>query len=102
MRRVSVKIDGKRLDDKEVSEIARREGRFVLTFDLEFGERFFSCLFIAPGVTVLRLRDQRPERVNEVLAHFFARYTRAEELRDRLFVVTEGRVRIRRKLRSRT
>jgi len=97
VRRVSAKTEGKRLDDEGVSEIARREGRFVLTFDLEFGERFFSCLFIAPGVIVLRPRDQRPERVNEVLAHFFARYTRAEELRDRLFVVTEGRVRIRRK-----
>jgi len=97
VRRISVKVESRRLEDEEISEIAQREGRFVLTFDLEFGERYFVCLFTPPGVIVLRLHDQRPERVNEALGRFFARYTQPEELQGKLFVVTEGRVRVRRK-----
>lgn len=39
---------------------------------------------------MLRLRDQRPERVNDVLSRFLARYDQAEDLRGKLFVVTKG------------
>jgi len=97
VRRISVKTEGRRLEDEEISDLAQQEERFILTFDLKFGEHFFSCLFTPPGVIVLRLRDQRPERVGDVLARFFTRYAKAEELQGKLFVVTEGRTRVRRK-----
>jgi len=98
VRRISFRALGRRLEDGEISDLARREGRFIVTFDLEFGEHFISCLFRPPGVIVLRLRDQRPERVNALLSHFFSRFTRVADLRGRLFVITEGKTRIRRKI----
>lgn len=97
VQRISVKALGRRMDDAEISELAQREGQFIVTFDLEFGEHFFSCRFRPPGVIVLRLRDQRPEQVNILLARFFARYPKAEDIQNRLFVVTEGKTRVRRK-----
>ncbi len=97
VQRISVRALGRRLDDEEISELAHREGRFIMTFDLEFGEHFFSCRFTPPGVIVLRLRDQRPEHVNALLPRFFARYPTAEDIQNKLFVVTEGRTRVRRK-----
>lgn len=97
VRRISVKALGRRMDDAEISDLARREGRFIVTFDLEFGEHFFSCRFTPPGVIVLRLRDQRPEQVNILLARFFARYPKAEDIQNKLFVVTEGKTRVRHK-----
>jgi predicted nuclease of predicted toxin-antitoxin system len=89
---------GRRINDEEISDIAQREDRIIITFDLEFGEHFFACRYSPPGVIVLRLRDQRPERVNVVLSRFFARCTEAVELCDKLCIVTEVRTRIRRKL----
>lgn len=97
VQRISVKVLGRRMDDTEISDLAQRESRFIVTFDLEFGEHFFSCRFTPPGVIVLRLRDQRPEQVNPLMARFFARYSKAEDLQNRLFVVTEGKTRVRRK-----
>lgn len=96
-QRISVRVLGRRMGDEEISELAQREGRFIVTFDLGFGEHFFSCRFTPPGVIVLRLRDQRPEQVNALLTRFFARYPKAEDIQNRLFVVTEGRTRVRRK-----
>lgn len=97
VHRISSKTEGKRLEDEEVSDLAQEEGRFILTFDLDFGEHFFSCRFRPPAVIVLRLRDQRPESVNVMLGRFFTRYSQAEEFRGKLFVVGEGRTRVRRK-----
>ena len=97
VRRISIQTEGKRFEDVEISSLAQREDRFILTFDQEFGEHYFSCRFMPPGVVVLRLRNQRPERVNDVLGLFFVRYKRAEDLRGKLFIVMEGRTRVRRK-----
>lgn len=98
VQRISSKAMAKRMEDEGISALAQREDRIILTFDVEFGEHFFSCRFTPPGVIVLRLRDQRPERVNALLPPFFARYSRAEDLRSKLFVITEGKTRVRRKL----
>lgn len=95
VRRISSKTEGKRLEDEEVSDLTQEEGRFILTFDL--GDHFFSCRFTPPAVIVLRLRDQRPESVNVVLGRFFTRYSQAEEFRGKLFMVAEGKTRVRRK-----
>ncbi len=96
VRRISVTTEGRRLEDPEISKLAQQEDRFILTFDLEFGEHFFSCRFTPPGVVVLRLRDQRPEKVNRILARFFDRYDAPASWKGKLFVLTEGRTRVRR------
>lgn len=98
VRRISSKSLGKRMDDEEVSDLAQREDRFILTFDVEIGEHFFSCRFTPPAVIVLRLRDQRPEQVNALLPRFFARYSKAEDVKGKPFVVTESKIRVRRKV----
>lgn len=83
------------LDDSAVVRIASRERRVVITFDLDFGERYY---FAAPkkfGVIILRLDDQRVEIVNAVLTKFLTSYRHVLlEHRNRLAIVRETDARI--------
>ncbi len=59
-----------RLSDSEIVDIARREGRIILTHDLDFGEIYYSATAGEVGIIVLRLRHQTVEAVNDVLERF--------------------------------
>jgi predicted nuclease of predicted toxin-antitoxin system len=56
-----------RLADDEVLAKARREGRVVLTFDLDFGDLLALGLDDSPSVVVFRLGDATPASVNRRL-----------------------------------
>ena len=57
------------MTDEEVYNLALRERRIIITFDLDFGEIYhFSKNKI--GVIILRLEDQTVESVNKVLEKF--------------------------------
>lgn len=59
------------IDDEEAANIARKEKRILITFDLDFGEMYYFALKKSFSAIILRLEDQRVERVNAMLARFF-------------------------------
>lgn len=59
------------ITDEEVVELAKREKRIILTFDLDFGEIYHLRERGQVGIIVLRLSDQTIESVNAALKKFF-------------------------------
>ena len=49
-----------RLSDSAIMEKARREGRIVVTFDLDFGDLLALGAETLPSVILLRLQNQTP------------------------------------------
>lgn len=90
-----LELDLGNLDDQEVANIARRERSILITFDLDFGEMQYFASDKKFGVIVLRLSDQRVEKVNMVLLSFLGSYHQIlrKEWRG-LAVLTETEVRI--------
>ncbi|RLC58313.1 MAG: hypothetical protein DRI79_09625 [Chloroflexi bacterium] len=83
-----------RLTDGEVMAKARREGRVVLTHDLDFGELLAASGAELPSVVIFRLRDMRPGMVNRYLWEVIRRY--GEMLEEGAIVsVREGQIRVR-------
>jgi len=90
-----------RLTDSEIVDIARREGRIILTHDLDFGEIYYSATAGEVGIIVLRLRHQTVEAVNDVLERFLkAGVLSEEELRHALVILSENTYRVYRGLRG--
>lgn len=83
------------LADTEVIEMAKREGRIVVTEDLDFGKLYHRYERGRVGIIVLRLRVQSAAAVNRVLGRFFADpATAAIPLERSLVVIDEARVRV--------
>lgn len=65
------------MEDDDIIEKARAEGRVILTHDLDFGRIIAVSRVSVPSVITFRLNDMRPIQVNrylaEVLAHFAER-----------------------------
>jgi predicted nuclease of predicted toxin-antitoxin system len=82
------------IEDHEVLEIARTEGRILITNDKDFGELIYRQQLEHTGVILFRLRDEdiptKIARLEAVLTHH------AEALADGAFiVVTDTRIRVR-------
>lgn len=82
------------LTDLEIVELAKRERRVIVTFDLDFGEIYFRMQRGQIGVIILRLGDQTIEAVNSVLREFFSSVAPTVDLTKSLIVIGEHRVRI--------
>jgi predicted nuclease of predicted toxin-antitoxin system len=82
------------LTDREIVEMAKREGRVVITFDLDFGKIYHRWERGQIGAIVLRLEDQTVESVNRVLGRFFANVAGDVLLERSLVVLDATRVRI--------
>jgi len=67
-----------RLDDDEIVEKALREGRVILTHDLDFGRIVALRRGRLPSVIAFRLTDMRPAQVNHYLGEVLGRF--AEQL----------------------
>jgi len=83
-----------RLNDSEILEKAREEGRVLLTHDLDFGDLLAASGVNLPSVVIFRLRNMRPEQVNRHLLTIISQYPETLE-RGAIVTVTEGRARIR-------
>ena len=83
-----------RLKDSEILEKARKEGSIVLTHDLDFGDLLSSCGYDLPSVVIFRLRNMRPENVDQYLEKIVSEYAQALE-QGAIITVSEGRLRIR-------
>jgi predicted nuclease of predicted toxin-antitoxin system len=83
------------LDDTEVIEMAKREGRIIITEDLDFGKLYYRYERGRVGIIVLRLRVQSAAAVNRVLGRFFADPVTASIPLDRsIVVIDDARVRV--------
>ena len=79
------------LEDDEIVEKARIEGRVILTHDLDFGRIIAVGRASVPSVITFRLNDMRPAQVNRYLAEVLARF--AERLEAGALVSVNERVR---------
>jgi predicted nuclease of predicted toxin-antitoxin system len=81
--------------DGDVWAACVAERRMLVTFDLGFGDIRAYPPATHSGVVLLRLADQRPEAVADVLRRFLADYD-LDALSGHLVVVTDTVVRLRR------
>jgi predicted nuclease of predicted toxin-antitoxin system len=82
------------LRDQEVVELAKREDRVIITFDLDIGEIYHRRNRGRFGVILLRLDDQTVEAVNRVLDRFFRSEAATIALERSLVVIDDRRVRV--------
>jgi len=75
--------------------MAKREGRIILTHDLDFGEIYYFAEGGEVGIVVLRLRHQTVEAVNDVLERFLkGEVLSKEELQHALVILSENTYRV--------
>ncbi|MDP2167604.1 MAG: DUF5615 family PIN-like protein [Thermodesulfovibrionales bacterium] len=82
----------KGFQDEKVVEIAVKEDRIILTYDLDFGEiyRHFGASTI-----VIRTRSKNADAVIEYLTSFLGKAEKEKiDLKNKLAVLTEGRIRL--------
>ena len=77
--------------DDGVLAAAAKEGRILLTFDLDFGLMMERSLEAPPAIVLARLHPLNPTTRAEVLAKFFA--TLGGNWRGKFYVVEPGSVR---------
>lgn len=83
-----------RLSDAEIVDKARREGRIILTFDLDFGELLALGLSDSPSVIIFRLHDERPASVIPKLMDVLAQSSKELD-QGAVVVVEDTRYRLR-------
>jgi predicted nuclease of predicted toxin-antitoxin system len=86
------------LDDDEVLEMAKRERRILITFDLDFGAIYHQEELGSFGAILLRLKDQSIESVNLALTEFFTEHPTLMESEPLLVIIDQSKLRIIRKL----
>lgn len=85
----------RRLTDREIVELAKREGEIIITHDLDFGQIYYFAEGGEVGILVLRLRQQTVESVNEVLKRFLLSSALTEQqIRQSLVVLSEMTYRV--------
>ncbi len=93
----------RRLSDREIVALAKREGQVILTHDLDpstsSGHRFGQIYYFAEegqvGILVLRLHHQTVEAVNDVLQRFLRSEALTEQqLRKSLVILSETTYRV--------
>jgi predicted nuclease of predicted toxin-antitoxin system len=82
------------LSDEEVIEKARREGRVILTHDLDFGRLIALSQRQLPSAITFRLDDMQPPHVNHYLAEALQRFA-AELEAGALVSINELAIRVR-------
>jgi predicted nuclease of predicted toxin-antitoxin system len=84
-----------RLKDWQILEKTLKEGRILLTHDLDFGDLLAASGADLPSVVIFRLRNMHPENVNRYLFKVISQYSDNLE-NGSILTITEGRIRIRR------
>lgn len=83
-----------REDDPDILEKAKREGRILLTHDLDFGDLVAASGAALPSVITFRLRNMKPANVNRYLKEIVIQHQQALD-RGAFISVTEGKLRVR-------
>ena len=83
-----------RTTDAEIVKTATREGRAILTCDLDFGDLMATSGEICPSIIIFRLQNERPENVNRRLEQVLRESSNALE-KGAIISVEEARHRVR-------
>lgn len=83
-------------DDETILRWATERGLTVVTFDVDFAERAYWAPDSHPGIIRLRLEPQTPAHVIPVLRGFLEAYP-PESLKNALVILTESKIRLRRR-----
>lgn len=83
-----------RLPDPDILTKAQKEGRALLTSDLDFGYLLAISRAKLPSVVIFRLADMRPVSVNYHMEQVLKQHQEDLE-RGVIVVVTEGKIRVR-------
>jgi predicted nuclease of predicted toxin-antitoxin system len=83
-------------DDETVFRWAAANRFTVITFDVDFAERAYWNRDPHSGIVRLRLELQTPKHIVPVIRSFLAAYA-PEEIRNALVILTESKVRMRRR-----
>lgn len=84
-----------RMPDPEILRRARDDGRFVLTFDLDFGDLLAAGGDAGPSVVILRTSNQTPASVNPKLLQVLGQCSTDLD-QGAIVVVEDARYRVRR------
>lgn len=80
--------------DSDILEKARKEKCIILTHDLDFADLLAASGANLPSVVIFRLRNMRPEHVEQHLLRIISQYHEAID-HGAIITVTEGRIRMR-------
>jgi predicted nuclease of predicted toxin-antitoxin system len=83
-----------RLPDSKILEKAVVEDSIILTHDLDFGELVAASGAQLPSVITFRLRNMRPDNVNQYLHNILLQHQDAL-IQGAVISVIEGRIRVR-------
>jgi predicted nuclease of predicted toxin-antitoxin system len=83
-----------RLADEAIIEKARREGRIILTHDLDFGQLIALSQSRLPSVITFRLANMQPTQINHYMLETLSRFERELEA-GALVSVSEHAIRVR-------
>ena len=80
------------VEDEKVIEIAIKEKRVIITYDLDFGELYRN---LGAGAVVLRLRTRQPAIVLNHLVDSLAAIERQKiDIQSKLAILKEGKLRL--------
>jgi predicted nuclease of predicted toxin-antitoxin system len=78
--------------DEKIAEIALKEERIIITYDLDFGELYWR---FGAGSIVLRLRTKNPTLVLKHLIGFLKTISEQKiEMKNKLAILKEGKIRL--------
>lgn len=80
--------------DKEIMELCRREGRILVTLDLDFSDVRVYPPASVPGIIILRITNQSAESILSILEKLMLAI-KIENPAAKLWIVEETRIRIR-------
>lgn len=90
-------LDRRGCDDEAVIELAHKEGRMIITLDLDFGQIYYFSKISEVGIIVLRLHSPTVEHINQILENFLKDIDLDDKkLSKSLIIVDEKKFRVRR------
>ncbi len=82
----------KGFDDEKIVEIALKEERLIVTYDLDFGELYRN---FGASSLILRLRTKNPSIVLKYLVNFLNTLKEQKiDMKNKLAIITEGKARL--------
>jgi len=79
--------------DRQVLELAKKEGRILVTNDKDFGELIFKLKSSSSGVILLRLRNDNSKARQKYLSYLLEHFR--NKLKSNFTVVEESQIRFR-------
>lgn len=83
------------ISDREIIDLAKREGRILVSLDLHFANIFLFPPAECPGIIVIRIKPAVPAKVDRAVEDFLQRME-PQKIQNALVIIGEDKFRIRR------